>query len=95
MIPALFEQPNYSLSIIGWNEWLALIWYGPFVTALAFIFWYAGIKRCHVSTAAALSGMMPFSALLLSVWLLGEQAGWQQWLGGLLVILGMVLIGRE
>ncbi|KQL50214.1 hypothetical protein AN963_09520 [Brevibacillus choshinensis] len=95
LIPAIFEQPIYSLSIIGWKEWLTLIWYGPFVTALAFIFWYAGIKRCHVSTAAALSGMMPFSALLLSVWLLGEHAGWQQWSGGLLVILGMVLIGRE
>ncbi|MDF2679654.1 MAG: protein of unknown function transrane [Brevibacillus sp.] len=95
LVPALFERPVYSLSIIGWKEWLALIWYGPFVTALAFIFWYAGIKRCHVSTSAALSGIMPFSALLLSVWLLGEQAGWQQWSGGILVILGMVLIGRE
>lgn len=94
LIPALFESPVSSLSQLGWKEWLALIWYGPFVTALAFIFWYAGIKRCHVSTAAALSGMMPFSAILLSVWLLGEEAGWQQWAGGFLVILGMVQIGR-
>lgn len=93
LIPSLYEDPVSALSVIGWREWLALIWYGPFVTALAFIFWYAGIKRCHASTAAAFSGMMPFTALLLSVAVLGEAAGWQQWAGGGLVILGMVLIG--
>ncbi|MGD8192125.1 DMT family transporter [Brevibacillus ginsengisoli] len=93
LIPSLFEHPLSALSVIGWKDWLALVWYGPFVTALAFIFWYAGIKRCQVSTAAALSGMMPFSSLLLSVIVLGEQTGWQQWSGGILVILGMILIG--
>lgn len=95
VVPALFENPLSALAAIGWREWLALVWYGPFVTALAFIFWYAGIKRCDASTAAALSGMMPFTALLLSVAVLGEVAGWQQWTGGLLVVLGMVLIGGK
>jgi len=93
VIPSLFEKPFASLAMIGWPQWLALIWYGPFVTAIAFIFWYAGIKRCDASTAAAMSGMMPFTALVLSVTVLGEHAGWLQWSGGLLVILGMVLIG--
>ncbi|RNB77680.1 EamA family transporter [Brevibacillus panacihumi] len=93
LIPAIFEQPVSTLFAIDWKQWLALVWYGPFVTAIAFIFWYAGIKRCDAQTAAALSGMMPFSALLLSVIVLGERAGWQQWSGGLLVILGMILIG--
>ncbi|EFU41064.1 hypothetical protein PVOR_15584 [Paenibacillus vortex V453] len=45
------------------QEWLALVWYVPIVTALAFIWWYAGIKRCQVATAAAFSGMMPFTAI--------------------------------
>lgn len=93
LIPSFFEDPLTSLLSFGWKEWLALVWYGPFVTALGFIFWYAGIKRCQASTAAALSGLMPFTALLLSVILLGEHAGWQQWSGGFLVILGMILIG--
>ncbi|UUZ97191.1 DMT family transporter [Paenibacillus sp. P25] len=70
-----------------------MVWYGPVVTALAFVCWYAGIKRNPVSTAAAFSGMMPFTALLLSVLILREHAGWQQWSGGMLVILGMILIG--
>lgn len=95
LIPAGFEVPFTSLAAIGLREWFALIWYGPIVTAVAFIMWYAGIKRCHVSTAAAFSGMMPFTALLLSVIVLKEPAGWEQWGGGILVVLGMFLIGRQ
>jgi drug/metabolite transporter (DMT)-like permease len=95
LIPALSEQPASVLAAAGWKEWLALLWYGMFVTALAFICWYAGIKRCGAITAAAYSGMMPFTAMLLSAAILGEQAGWQQWSGGILVIIGMVLIGSS
>lgn len=95
LIPCLAEQPLTALSGMGWQGWLALVWYGPVVTALAFICWYAGIRRCRASTAAAFSGMMPFTSLTLSVWLLQEQAGSEQWAGGLLVIAGMVLIGID
>lgn len=95
-VPALFERPAAALPGLTWTEWLALAWYGPVVTALAFIFWYAGIQRCRVSTAAAFSGLMPFTSLLLSVTLLGERSFWLQWAGGVLVILGIVLIaGRR
>lgn len=93
VIPALLERPVQLLSALGLQQWFSLLWYGVFITALAFIFWYEGIKRCHASTAAAFSGMVPFTSLILSVLLLGEQARWHQWIGGLLIILGMVLIG--
>lgn len=93
IIPALSEHPVQSLSKVGTQGWLSLVWYGVFITALAFLFWYEGISRCSASTAAAFSGMVPFTSLILSVLLLGEKAHWNQWLGGLLIILGMVLIG--
>jgi len=95
VVPMLFEQPYEKLGAIGVAEWLALVWYGVFVTALAFIFWFAGIKRCPASTAAAFAGLMPFTSLLLSVLLLGERTSWAQWAGGALVILGMMLIGTK
>lgn len=93
LIPAAFEDPLDRLFMIGPGEWFALVWYGVFVTALAFIFWYAGISRCGAVTAAAFSGMMPFTSLILSVLLLGEEAGLRQWSGGILVMAGIVLIG--
>jgi len=93
--PALFENPLPAIGVLGMQEWLALLWYGVFVTALAFIFWYAGIKRSSASAAAAFSGMMPFMSLLLSVTILRERAGLPQWLGGALIVLGMILIGTR
>lgn len=93
--PALAEQPVTALSALPGSGWMALVWYGVFVTALAFVLWYSGIQRCNAAVAAAFSGMMPFTALFLSVVLLGEHLGWQQWLGGLLVIAGMLLVGLQ
>lgn len=95
VIPVLYEHPIQALAAIGPLEWGALAWYGLFVTALAFICWYAGIKRCPAHTAAAFSGMMPLTSLVLSVAVFGEQTHWQQWVGCLLIITGMALIGRR
>jgi drug/metabolite transporter (DMT)-like permease len=95
LIPALFEQPAQRLKDIGISGWLTLVWYGVFATALAFICWYAGISRSPAFMAAAFSGMMPLTAMLLSVTLLGETTRWAQWLGGALVMLGMALIGQK
>jgi drug/metabolite transporter (DMT)-like permease len=63
------------------------------VTALGYICLYKGISRAGALCAAAFSGAMPLTGLLLSVTLLGERAGWQQWTGATLVMAGMVLIG--
>ncbi|MBN1192010.1 MAG: DMT family transporter [Dehalococcoidales bacterium] len=96
LFPSFFEHPIALLSEIGLKEWLSLAWYGLVVTALAFVFWYAGIRRCRAFIAAAFSGMMPFVSLLLSITILGEYCGWRQWSGCILVILGMILIaGRS
>ena len=93
LLPASFEQPLALLAQADQTEWFALIWYGVFVTALAYIFWYAGIKHCTLSTAAAFSGMIPFTALVLSVLILKEQTTLQQWSGCILLISSMALIG--
>jgi drug/metabolite transporter (DMT)-like permease len=93
LIPAILENPVQPLIGLNMGQWFALVWYGVVVTALAFYFWYAGIKRCEASVAAIFSGMMPFTAVLLSVILLGERPVWQQYLGGFMVMAGMVISG--
>lgn len=93
LTPALTEDPFTRLSVLEVIGWGALVWYGLVVTALAFIFWYEGITRCNASVAAAFSGMMPLTSLILAVLFLGEHPGVEQWAGGMLVILGMVLTG--
>ncbi|WP_196591999.1 DMT family transporter [Pectinatus frisingensis] len=93
LVPAGLENPVFLLSQADEVEWIALIWYGVFVTALAYIFWYAGIRLCALSTAAAFSGMVPFTAMFLSVLILNENATFQQWLGCIFLIASIGLIG--
>ena len=95
LIPAMFEEPFARLSRLGIVSWAALVWYGVFVTALAYLCWYAGIKRSGAFTAAAFSGLMPLTSMLLSTALLQEQADVFQWLGGACVIAGMLMIGLQ
>jgi drug/metabolite transporter (DMT)-like permease len=95
LIPAIWEQPIQRLSTIGLTQWLALVWYGLFVTALAFICWYEGIRRCGALTAAAYSGMMPFTSALLSFVILHERLDNMQLAGGLLIAGGMILLGSS
>ncbi len=95
IIPALLERPWVSIPALGWKEWFALIWYGVIVTALAFVFFYEGVKRCDAYITAAFSGMIPLTSMLLSLLLLKEKMGYAQWIGGFLIIISMLLIGKS
>lgn len=95
LIPAALEEPFARIASVGLAGWLALSWYGFFVTALAYLCWYAGIKRSEAFTAAAFSGLMPLTSMILSAVLLRERADLYQWLGGACVIAGMMLIGAK
>lgn len=95
IIPALCELPWAPISALGWKEWLALVWYGLVVTALAFVFFYEGVKRCDAYTTAAFSGMIPLTSMLLSLLLLKEKIECAQWIGGFLIFFSMMLIGKN
>ena len=94
-VPALFERPFAALAALGLQEWIALFWYSIVVTAIAFALFYAGAKRCGAYAIAAYSGLMPLTAVLLSVALLGETIAWVQWIGAGLVVLGILFIGQK
>ncbi|MFH1513506.1 MAG: DMT family transporter [Bacillota bacterium] len=95
IVPALTERPLIAIASLGLQEWLALIWYGIIVTALAFALFYAGARRCGAYIIAAFSGMMPLTSMILSVVVLQESIMAIQWAGGALILLGMVLIGQN
>ncbi|WP_322924849.1 DMT family transporter [Paenibacillus campi] len=92
LIPFLLEQPVATLPLIGWNEWLGLIWYGLVITGLSFFFFYKGVACCNAYTIAAFSGMMPLTSVLLSLLILKEQTSYVQSIGGILIIVSVLLI---
>lgn len=95
LIPALWENSLEALWSIGWQEWGALLWYGLVITALSFVCFYEGVKYCDAYTTAALSGLLPLTALLLAVLFLGEAMTYQQWLGSLLVVCSILLLAGQ
>nr|WP_321513045.1 DMT family transporter [uncultured Pseudodesulfovibrio sp.] len=94
-LPAgLVEAWDTNFSAISLTGWLTVIYYGVFVTVLAYLFWFAGITRVAASTAGIFTAIMPVSALALSALILNEPLGWQQLTGCGCVLGGIVLISR-
>lgn len=93
--PALYGNPAAAVTSLNAADWLALVWYGLVITALAFVFFYAGVKRCDAYTTAAFSGMIPLTSMLLSLFLLKETISTGQWAGGALIIASILLIAGK
>lgn len=77
---------DYTLEII-----LALGYYGIFCTVIAYIFWISGLAHTKVSVAAAFTGLMPVSSIILSVLLLGEILYLRHIIGTVLVIISVFI----
>ena len=95
LLPAIAEHPVQELAACGVREWTALAWYGLVVTAISYALFYRGVKRCDPYVTAAFSGVAPLTSMLVAVWLLQEPLGWEQWLGGGFIMLGIGLIGSR
>lgn len=95
LIPVCLEKPYVAILTLPLYGWLALGWSGLIVTAVAFAFFYAGVKRCSAYITASFSGLMPLTSLLLSFFWLQEPIIAVQWLGGICIIVGILLISMR
>lgn len=87
-----YEMTTTDLATVSLTGWLTVAYYGAFVTVLAYVFWFAGITRVAASTAGVFTAVMPVSALVLSVLVLGEPVGWAQLTGCGCVLASILLI---
>ncbi|MCX7709299.1 MAG: DMT family transporter [Clostridia bacterium] len=89
---AALEASKLDFSLITFPQWMILLYYGIVVTALAYILWFRGISIVPASTAAAYTGFIPISTLILSVVILQERITLLHILGIALALFGIVLI---
>ena len=89
---AFYQLKEYDLSSIGIIKILAMIYYGVFGSAVAYICWFSGIAKVKVSIAAGFSGVMPVSSVLLSVVLLKEIIVWQHIVGMMMTITSIYML---
>jgi len=94
LIAIIFERPALHLSYSP-NVWWSIVLTGVFATALAF-YMQNRFQRYSTATKTAIifSGEPIFSAMFAYL-LLGEKVGLIAWIGGLLIILGMIVSQKE
>lgn len=91
---AMVEAARYDYSRIDWVDIAIVLYYGIFVTALAYILWFRGVSQVSAATAAVYTGFIPVSTLLLSYGLLHEPFRYIHVWGFSLVLAGMLLVTK-
>ena len=74
--------------------WICLAYLGVFGTAVAFVWFYDGVKVLGPARTAVFINLVPVAAVTLGVLLLGEPLEMSMLSGGALVILGVFIINR-
>src|SRR6266571_5910756 len=75
--------------------WIAIIAIALISTVLAFVTFFAGLKRIGPTTTSTLSTFEPIVAVVLAAIVLGETISPMQILGGILILAAVVLLARS
>ncbi|NYT61511.1 EamA family transporter [Alcaligenaceae bacterium] len=90
----IFEGPETiraSLAGISYVGVLSVVYLALIASVVGYVLWGRLLSRHPASKVAPLSLLIPVIGLLSSVWFLGEQLALIQWLGGVIVMLGLAL----
>lgn len=79
----------FDLQPLAW--WSVLIM-SIFSTVIAIMAFYAGVQKIGPALAAIISTVEPLTALCLAILFLGEQMSLSQWLGAVLIIIGVIFV---
>ncbi len=74
------------------SAWWAIIIMAIFATVFAIMVFYAGVRNLEPSLAAIISTIEPITAFLLGIVVLKEQIFFNQWLGSILILIGVVYV---
>ncbi len=68
----LYQAAGFDFSAVDLADWVPVLHYGVFVTAVGYLLWFGGLLRVPASTAGVFTGVLPVSAMLLCYAILGE-----------------------
>ncbi len=91
---ALASGDGLAAPQVSARAWMAIAYLGVIGTAVAFVWYYEGVHAIGPAAAAVFINLVPVSAVLLGVVLLGESIDVATLAGGALVVAGVVLINR-
>lgn len=83
--------PFATLWHINISQLASLLYLGALGSALAYIWYYDGIRKIGAARSGVFIALNPMTAVLLGALLLGEHLSISMGIGGVLIILGIVL----
>lgn len=92
---ASFELPQMQWAKLGAIEFAALAYMGLFGTAVAFVWFYEGVKALGAARAAVFTNLVPVFGVMLAVLLLDEPLLTSMVVGGLVTLAGVSLANTE
>ncbi|CAM4212006.1 membrane protein [Saccharibacillus endophyticus] len=90
---ALIEKDKWQMPTTE-SMWM-LLYLGLFCSVAAFMLYNYGLRGLTAGTAMALMNLVPIFGVALSIAVLGETLRPGDWIGGSIVILGVILSVRE
>lgn len=84
----LYVAWHFEFTVVPWTMWLLLIFYALAACVWTVWLWMTGLKVVPAAQGGVFTVMLPVSAALVGVLVLGERLGGAQWLA-----LGMALAG--
>ena len=88
----LFSFTEPMPTTVPISVWVSLGYLGIMGTVVAFVWYYDGIRAIGATRAAIFNNLVPVFAVIFSVFILQENVSWYTWLGGLLVISGVLFV---
>lgn len=72
--------------------WTALVWLGLLASSIASLYYFALLQSVGPTRASMVTYVPPLFGLLLGGVILSEKLGWQVWLGGLMILVGIAVV---
>lgn len=94
-IPACFDGFERNLASCSLKSWIAIAYLGVFGTAIAFVWYYQGIKQIGPTKAGIFINFVPISAILLAFLILAEPISPSLAIGAVLVTAGVYLTNKK
>jgi len=89
------EIASQSWSAVPAGSWAALFFAALVGAAAAYVLWYEGVKRIGVTRTVAYHYLVPFVAVLVSAFFLGDTIKPLTIFGGVAIIAGVALVQRK
>lgn len=92
---SIYDALNFDFSTITILDWLYILYFGLFVTVIAFLLWFQGVSKVSASTAGVFSSVMPVSAVILSSIILKEEITIINLLGITCILLAILVFTKK